>query len=358
MNKKDLLYKLFIGIVVGLCIHIGCQLSDPSGPVDGPNKQHQALGKHNPQAIPDTCYAIQWDFAPDVMYSIFYAEYRFQTHEENRIHIEEYLSNRYKSYFAGERHYSPTYHNWAAINWSESDVDSLQTDALTDSTRNPIIYTGNIKPYYRSLPRYKQYRVIEADTTYQIARILPDSSVVPVDFSSFHYRNEGQQPPSIGDHRYFLPVNLDTTAWLDSDRGDIRPFLTQTITEVDCPERPVEDAGMPDDCDPIITRSSMSTQKLPASNTKTYEEITRKNPSLTILDCETFSCDNGGCQGELPDEVEGDVGKFIIHKHPVACGEIAGEGTYIWGSVLLGEPTNQICGAWVCDPNTIQPGQE
>ena len=357
MNKQNLLYTLFLGIAVGLFINIGCQLSEPSGPsspVDGPNKQHQALAKHNPQAIPDTCYAIQWDFTPDVMYSIFYANYRFQIHEGDHIHIEHYISpNRKLSYFADEVHYSPEWHRWA-----ELDSTQLRTDTLTDSTRHPIIYIGDIRLYWRNLPRYKQYRVIEADTTYQIARILPDSSVVPIDFSSFHYRNERQQPPSIGDYRYFLPVNLDTTAWLDSDRGDIRPFLVDDITEVDCPERPVEDAGMPDDCDPIITRSSMSTQKLPASNTKTYEEITRKNPSLTILDCETFSCDNGGCQGELPAEVEGDVGKFIIHKHPVACGEIAGEGTYIWGSVLLGEPTDQICGAWVCDPNTIQPGQE
>ena len=197
--------------------------------------------KHNPRAIPDTCYAVVWDFQPDVVYSLFYGDYRFQVEQEQEVWIDHYVEpSARRSYFNDDKrlHYSPKFDRWAEMDWSDMDVDSLRTDALTDSTRSVVLYTGIVTPIYRANPGHHQYRVAENDTTYRIARIMPDSSVVPVEFSSYNSRFQNiVPPPSIGEERYFLPVNLDTMAWLDVGAGDIRPFLRPTITEVDCPER-------------------------------------------------------------------------------------------------------------------------
>lgn len=232
--KSLMLYVAIVGVIFFACSGDNERLFGPTAPDFA---EPLSAGKHNPRAIPDTCYAIVWDFVPDVVYSLFYGDYRFQVQEDRMVHIEEYFEpNRYKSYIAGTRHYNPKFHNWVELDLSDTDVDSLRTDALTDSTRNPIIYLSNIKFYYRSLPRHRQYRVAENDTTYRIARIMPDSSVVPVEFSDFNRRfRDIVPPPSIGEELYFLPVNLDTMAWMDAGAGDIRPFLRKVITEVDCP---------------------------------------------------------------------------------------------------------------------------
>ena len=207
----------------------------------------QPAAKHNPRAIPDTCYAVVWEFQPDVVYSIFYGDYRFQVEQEQEVWIDHYVEpDRRRSYFNDDKrlHYSPDYDRWAEIDWSDMDVDSLRTDALTDSTRSVVLYAGIVKPIYRSLPGHHQYRVAENDTTYRIAKVRPDSSVVPIEFSYSNRRFHSiVPPPSIGEESYFLPINLDTLAWEDAGRGDVRQHLRPVITEVDCPERPVEAAG-------------------------------------------------------------------------------------------------------------------
>ena len=81
---------------------------------------------------------------------------------------------------------------------------------------------------------------MEGGENFKIAFVNPEGFLRVIDFYSYHDRLNS--PPSLGGKKFFLPVNLDTLAWIESvdydyyeDGEFVRsPFLNTEDEIVDC----------------------------------------------------------------------------------------------------------------------------
>ena len=221
----------------------------------------------------EACYLIQWDCDPslwiapeDSIFTIFYGDsLRFQT-QGTSVHIEQYVSSSRKlAYYASEREFIDGRYQ-AAFRFTENRC-GLWSSAITDNSLPVYIYKGNVKLVYRwSLNA--QYQVVEADENYKIAFIGSDGKVVSVDFHGLNDRDNS--PPSIGDDRYFLPVNQDA-------EGN----LTFSYSESFCAKReriiPVEVEDSPDSVlgkdDPTQMKESVLVEEVDEALTVQFEFV-------------------------------------------------------------------------------------
>ena len=132
----------------------------------------------------DSCLVIEWPCDPamwvapeDSVYTIFYEAFRFQTRGTG-VHIDEFLSDHLRLAYDAEETEALPHRYKAAFRFTE-DTCGLWSNAVTNKDTTIRIYKGDVRLAYRSLPRHKQYQLVEDGETYQIARIHPEGQVDP-----------------------------------------------------------------------------------------------------------------------------------------------------------------------------------
>lgn len=204
------------------------------------------------QSFSDQCNAVYWKCDPstwnsraDSTFTVFYGPYGFQVHGDSvRVALYGYGEDEnwlLRLYWASETNAT---NGKVLAGFRQSDTHcGIWTSALID-TASAVVYQGKVVHWNAGEPG-SRYGLFEAGEPYAVAWVRQSGEIVPIDFLSYHHRDE-PRPSRLtysqnGLKGYYLPVNADLGAvGAQIERGsirDIRPFLRSSVCVAgECPE--------------------------------------------------------------------------------------------------------------------------
>ena len=204
----------------------------------------------------EACFVVEFDCQPEGVYTLFYSDWRLRV----RVDPHEVQATYYVDDHARIEYQATP--QQAALARQEGRC-GLWSEAFVDTTLPVVLYEGDLKLAYRGLPDHRQLQVAENDTLLRIARVLPDSSILPVRFDSFAIRFYGLvKPPSLGESLFYLPTNLDTVGWSEAGKTDVRPHLINPFCDAECADWNLcPRAEEPEEIQPDFSFSSASAEE-------------------------------------------------------------------------------------------------
>ena len=200
----------------------------------------------------DQCNAVYWECDPsnwnsriDSTFTVFYGPYGFQVHGDSvRVALYGYGEDEdwlLRLYWASE---TDSTKGKVLAGFRQSDTHcGIWTSVLID-TASAVVYQGKVV-HWNAGESGSRYGLFEDGESYAVAWVRQSGEIVPIDFLSYHHRDE-PRPGRLtysqnGLKGYYLPVNADLGAvGVQVERGsirDIRPFLRSSVcVEGECPE--------------------------------------------------------------------------------------------------------------------------
>ena len=182
---------LCVLLVLAVVVLWACDFDGPASPVGSP------AGKVASNTEPDGCF-IEWECdlaaATDATFSIFYKDYKFFISGKT-VEINQYIDSNVRQVYQADRE--------QAFFQSTDSQCGLWSSVIDDATKAPVIFKGDVRWIYRSLPEHSAYWLYIGDDRFEVAKVDADTMLTYVDYSDLSRRNEPKPPLPDGVVSYF-----------------------------------------------------------------------------------------------------------------------------------------------------------